>query len=79
MTINPITKIMNDLTDEELVIIIKEIREADKTGTFTEASDYRNLIKNICGSVLNANYSSFMALGMTLVFKEFAYRKLMLK
>lgn len=79
MAINPIFSIMNDLTNERLIKIIHEIKKADSTGVFDEASEYRELVKEICKATSTTNISSFMTYTLTLVFKEFTYRQLNLK
>jgi hypothetical protein len=79
MAINPIFSIMNDLTNERLIIIIHEIKKADDTGFFDEASEFRKLMKEICEATSTTNIDVFMTYTLTLVFKEYTYRQLNLK
>lgn len=79
MAINPINQIMNNLTDKRLVNIINEIKKADTTGVFEEASEFRELVKEICEATSTTNIGVFMTYTLTLVFKEYTYRQLKLK
>ena len=75
---NLITVLFNDLRDDFIIDVIKEIRKADDTGVFDEASNYRILVKEVC-LLTDGSYSTNMLMVMTMVFKEFAYRNLKLK
>lgn len=75
---NLVNEVFNGLRDDFIVDVIKEIRQADETGVFEEASNYRELVKEVC-LLTNGSYSTNMLMVMTMVFKEYAYRNLNLK
>lgn len=42
--LNPIKKLYKDLSNEELILLVKEIQVSDETGTFPEDS----LVRDMC-------------------------------
>ena len=56
---NPITELYKNLHDDELKIIIEEIRESEKTGVFGNDSEIRKLCRKISEITGMDNSSAF--------------------
>lgn len=70
---NPINELYKNLTDSELTIIIGEIRESEKTGTFGNESEIRKLCRKT-SEITNLDISSNLLMVQMGVLKEAAFR-----
>lgn len=71
--INPITELYKNLHDVELKIIIEEIRESEKTGTFGNDSEIRKLCRKT-SEITRIDVSSNLLMVQMGVLKEAAFR-----
>lgn len=70
---NPIAELYKNLNDTELTIIIREIRESEKTGVFQEESQIRNLCRKT-SEITGMDISSNLLMVQMGVLKEAAFR-----
>lgn len=72
---NGLINLYNSLTIGELEILIKEIKEVDKTGLFINAHQFKNFLKQV--EKITGTRSGVMQTDTVLnIFKTFAYKKL---
>ena len=70
---NPIKQLYSDLTDVELEVLVKEIRESEETGVFQEESEIRNLCRKT-SEITKMDVSSNLLMVQLGVVKEAAFR-----
>ena len=70
---NPIQKVFNDLTDNELKEMVSEIQECEKTGVFEDDSQIRSLCR-VVGEITGMDVSSNLLTVQFGVLKECAFR-----
>lgn len=70
---NPIKQLFSDLTNVELEVLVKEIRESEKTGIFENDSEIRNLCRKI-SKITQIDVSSNLLMVQLGVLKEAAFR-----
>jgi hypothetical protein len=70
---NPITELFKNLHDVELKIMIEEIREAEKTGTFGNDSQIRDLCRKT-SEITGIDVSSNLLIVQMGVLKMAAFR-----
>ena len=70
---NPITELYKNLNDTELTIIIGEIKESEKTGTFGDESEIRKLCHKT-SEITGMDISSNLLMVQMGVLKEAAFR-----
>ena len=70
---NPITELYKNLNDTELTIIIGEIKESEKTGTFGDDSEIRKLCHKT-SEITGMDISSNLLMVQLGVLKEAAFR-----
>lgn len=70
---NPITELYKNLHDVELKIMVEEIREAEKTGTFGNDSEIRKLCRKT-SEITGMDVSSNLLMVQMGVLKEAAFR-----
>jgi hypothetical protein len=75
---NPITKLFNALSDEDILAVLNEIVEAEKTGQFGLESKIRELAKE-CNVITRTDVSANLLMVQINVLKEGAMRWVKLK
>ena len=70
---NPINKLFNDLTDEELLVLLNEIEVCEKTGSYPMDSTIRELCRKI-GQITEQEVSSNLFMAQVSVMRECSYR-----
>ena len=70
---NPIKQLYSDLTNVELEVLVKEIRESEKTGVFQNESEIRNLCRKT-SEITRMDVSSNLLMVQLGVLKEAAFR-----
>ena len=70
---NPIKQLFSDLSDEELILTINEIKESDVTGVFPDNSNVRALCQE-SANITNMDVSSNLLMVQLNILKEGAYR-----
>ena len=75
---NPIVKLFNDLTDEELQILMDEVIHCETVGYFPENATIRTLTKK-CSEITQTDTASNLLMVQMNVFKQGAIRWIKLK
>jgi hypothetical protein len=70
---NPITELYKNLHDVELKIMVEEIKESEKTGTFGDDSEIRQLCRKT-SEITGMDVSSNLLMVQMGVLKESAFR-----
>ena len=70
---NPIKQLYSDLTNVELEVLVKEIRESEKTGVFPKESEIRILCRKT-SEITKMDVSSNLLMVQLGVLKEAAFR-----
>ena len=70
---NPIKQLFSDLSDEELILTINEIKECDVTGILPDNSNVRELCRE-SAKITNMDVSSNLLMVQINILKEGAYR-----
>jgi hypothetical protein len=72
-TMEPIKQLFSDLSDEELILTIKEIKESDVTGLFPENTNVRALCQELT-KITKMDVSSHLLMVQINILKEGSYR-----
>lgn len=70
---NPIKQLFSDLSDDEVILTINEIKDAEITGTFPDNSNVRALCQESV-KITNMDVSSNLLMVQLNILKEGAYR-----
>ena len=70
---NPIKKLYKDLSNDELILLVKEIKKADETGIFPEDSQIRVMIRK-SAEITGMDASSNILMTQINICKEAAIR-----
>ena len=71
--INEVTRVFSDMTDEELVLVIDEMREDDPMGIIRENGIVRSKCKMV-HAIVGGNVYEHLTMVQVSIMKEAAYR-----